>query len=334
MADSSDGKWFCAGLRARGYRPYQCGKLSGDPATVFFRTYGRGPIKVIFCSGMGTRGDMWLQQCQHLTSLGDFEALVVDNRGAGQTQPGSRLAFGRCTTRLMAQDLAEIATSLGWARMGAGVHIIGISMGGMIAQELALLLLPSLRSLTLMSTHAGGDHPFRPALAPLAGAAGVLRVGVERAIARGAEGIIEAKFRLITGPRFNSPARQALRDRTKASRVAKYRRLGPPVHTPLGRFGQFCAVHTHKVSDQRLARIRDSTATCVVIRGTHDKLVAAGHSDHLARALRCPLYILDGVGHAPHLEEPEFVNKLIVDTMRSAERAAVAWRIDAMRSKL
>jgi pimeloyl-ACP methyl ester carboxylesterase len=79
----------------------------------------------------------------------EFQICIFDNRGCGRSScPESKFS-----TSAMAKDTLDLLDHLEWEK----VHVVGISMGGMISQELALLMLPQerLASLALAVTHAG-----------------------------------------------------------------------------------------------------------------------------------------------------------------------------------
>jgi pimeloyl-ACP methyl ester carboxylesterase len=63
--------------------------------------------------------------------------MVLDNRGVGESDRPMRLQSlrGRYTTAEMARDVVEVLDHVGW-RGERSVHVVGLSMGGMIAQEL------------------------------------------------------------------------------------------------------------------------------------------------------------------------------------------------------
>src|SRR3954470_7573226 len=77
-----------------------------------------------------------------------FDVIAFDNRGIGLSGP----IEGPFTILEMAEDTAGLMEELGLE----SAHVVGISMGGMIAQDLALAHPDRLRSLTLGCTYCGG----------------------------------------------------------------------------------------------------------------------------------------------------------------------------------
>lgn len=107
---------------------------------------------VLLIMGMGATRAAWQGQVEALR--GGHQLLTFDNRGIG----GSGPLQGRISIRSMAQDTLALLDHVGWER----AHVVGISLGGMIAQELSLAAKDRVRSLTLITTHAGsrGPGPF------------------------------------------------------------------------------------------------------------------------------------------------------------------------------
>ena len=112
---------------------------------VRIRTQSKGSTFLIFpgewkwIMGLGSFMSSWQRQSKdfgHSQNTNTYqspkyESLVFDNRGMGKSDK----PFFRYSTFEMAKDVVELVDSLGWTE-SRQLHVIGISMGGMIAQEL------------------------------------------------------------------------------------------------------------------------------------------------------------------------------------------------------
>lgn len=115
---------------------------------IYYRTTGEGhPLVMIM--GLTATLDWW--DPSFLERLSErYELLVFDNRGAGRTEAPP----GDVTIPLMATDTAGLMDAVGFER----AHVLGISMGGMIAQQLALDYPGKVDRLVLCATFCGGQE--------------------------------------------------------------------------------------------------------------------------------------------------------------------------------
>ena len=115
-----------------------------------YRITGDGP-PVLFIQGSGLHGDGWLPQVNALAS--HFRCLTFDNRGMGNSQP-----YGTpITVEQMAEDALVLMDSQGWE----SAHVVGHSLGGLIAQQLAIAARNRVRSLSLLCTFSRGADATR-----------------------------------------------------------------------------------------------------------------------------------------------------------------------------
>jgi pimeloyl-ACP methyl ester carboxylesterase len=214
----------------------------------------------------------------------DFDVIAYDHHGVGASTP----LGGPITTREMADDAAAL---LGALELDSA-HAMGISMGGMIAQELALGHPQLIRTLTLGCTYCGGEGSALAAESDLAGLVEAMGSGDrERALRAGWEINV-------------SPAMAADDDAYAAFRaIAMRRAVALPV---IMQQMQACAAHD---TNARLGQIALPT---LVIHGTEDRLLPVQNGKLIAaRIPGAQLEIFDGVGHLFFWERPERSAELV-----------------------
>ena len=115
---------------------------------LFYQVDGpeQGPA-VLFISGLGSDHRRWERIAGPLA--GRYRCITFDNRDCGRS--------GRATAFYAIGDMARDAASLLQALGVAAAHVVGYSMGGAIAQALALDFPRRVRSLTLIATYSSGD---------------------------------------------------------------------------------------------------------------------------------------------------------------------------------
>ena len=113
---------------------------------IYYEVHGEG-FPLIMIMGLSANVDWWdPRMIQKLSK--NFKLVMFDNMGAGRTDVSDR----RYTIKSFAEDTIGLMNILGISR----AHIIGVSMGGMIAQELALNYPEKVEKLVLYSTNCGG----------------------------------------------------------------------------------------------------------------------------------------------------------------------------------
>jgi pimeloyl-ACP methyl ester carboxylesterase len=243
-------------------------RTTSEPRLAFERAGETGP-EVLLVMGLGMRGAVWRPQIERLQ--GDHRLVWFDNRGIGGSDP----IAGLPSMRDFAHDALRVADDAGLG----GFHVVGVSLGGMIAQEVSLLAPARVRSLTLIATHAGGvgglvPHPR--------GFYHFARSFVQRG-----DGRVDALQRLLYPPRF-------LRE---TDRVALAERIASQTGSLADRraaLRQLVAVARH---DTR-ARLREVSVPTLVLKPEEDVLVRPAHADLLAsRIPGARLHTVRGAGH-------------------------------------
>jgi pimeloyl-ACP methyl ester carboxylesterase len=214
----------------------------------------------------------------------DFDVLAYDHRGVG--------ASSRLTGPIAIAELAEDAHRLLEALEIDSAHVLGISMGGMIAQELALAHPESIRTLTLGCTSCGGRGSVDPAPQ-------VTQKLAEGMMSGDREWAIRAAWEVNVSAGF-------ARDTEAWARFLEIGlRRAVSVQVIMAQMG---AILGHDTS-VRLAEIRQPT---LVVHGTLDQLLPEPNGRMIAELIPgARLEIRDGVGHLFFWEEPEHSAELV-----------------------
>lgn len=112
-----------------------------------FKISGQTGPRVLFIQGTGLHGDGWQPQVKALSK--DHQCLTFDNRGMGRSQP---VGQAEISVPQMALDAKAVLDHVGWE----SAHVVGHSLGGLVALQLALTDRPRVASLGLLCTFADG----------------------------------------------------------------------------------------------------------------------------------------------------------------------------------
>jgi aminoacrylate hydrolase len=126
--------------------------LNHHGATLHYELHGAAGEPVLLIQGVGVIGNGWKPQVDGLSA--SHRLLTFDNRGIGQSTLAKGAPF---SIEQMADDARALMDAAGWD----SAHVVGHSMGGVIAQRLALTHPKRVRSLALLCTVARGKDAVR-----------------------------------------------------------------------------------------------------------------------------------------------------------------------------
>ena len=266
--------------------------LTRDGHSIHYETLGdpaSPPLLLIMGLALSSRA--WDRLPERLSDR--FYVIVFDNRGTGRSARRGR-AY---RMRDLADDAAAVVEALGLP----SANVFGISMGGMVAQELALRHPERVRSLALGCTFASWRRSRKPKLRTMLELM-LLHLGVVSP-----EGI----SRIVVSPGWDQQNPGAAVEWIKRAERTALRFA----------FAQMLAIARHGTTE-RLRKLRVPT---LILTGDQDRLVPMSNSEELARAIPgAKLQVLRGAGHAFPLEqEVETISALASHFLAAAEPAAV-----------
>ncbi|KAJ6606561.1 Alpha/Beta hydrolase protein [Mycena vulgaris] len=258
--------------------------------SLYYEVHGTGTEKLVIPSPrLNSSSFAWLSQVQHFGRIFNYSMLVFDNRGVGHS--------GTATVLL---------DYLGWTGKRE-LHVVGISLGGMIAQELATRIPERIASLTLAVTTPGGlpwsNLPPVRLLLPLTFTADIdLKIPI----------ILDMVYPLQW---LEEPAEGDDEGRSNREvQIEIYRRrilITKPQHL-IGFLSQMSAGLTHHVTAQRLRYIAETIPKVLILTGDEDNLVAPSNSRYMKSCMPdAELEEWKATGHALHVQRPKQFNKLL-----------------------
>ena len=263
--------------------------------SLYYEVHGDG-APLLLISGLGGGSWSWYGQIPFFSPR--YRTIVFDNRGAGK----SSVPRGPYTIAGMAQDTLDLLDHL----QADQALVAGLSMGGMIAQELALLAPERIRALVLGCTHCGGALH-------VSASGNVLQAFLQN------DGLSREEILRKNASLFFSEAFRL----TRLKAIDRYIQvqLTSPIRPPHAFEAQVEAIRTF----DRCSRLHRIAAPTLVITGTEDALIPAANARILANRIpHARLHEIPGAGHALHVECRDELNFLMDDffqeTMKGAER--------------
>ena len=254
---------------------------------LYYEIHGAGePLLLI--EGLGYASWSWFRQVEELSYA--YRVVTFDNRGVGQSdKPDIPYSID-----LMADDVAHLLESLNIER----AHILGVSMGGYIAQKLAINYPQMVKSLVLGCTSFGGPQSI-----PLTEEALQSMLKVE---GLNAEEVIRQGFKAAISPKFIKAYPDVV------DQLVAWRLDNPTPRYAWDR--QFAAARAFNLESQ-LHKIKVPT---LVITGSDDIVVPPQNSSLLAERISgAQLVMIPGGGHLFFIEKAEEFNRKVLEFLET-----------------
>jgi 3-oxoadipate enol-lactonase len=256
--------------------------LASDGTRLFVSDHGLGD-DVLFIPGLGYSGWSWRRQVGPISEFARM--LAMDNRGVGHSDKPR----GPYSIEQMADDAYEVLRQ----KATGPAHVVGTSMGGYIAQTLALRHPDAVRSLILVATTSGGE-----------GCTPVPAETLRRWAAAAAYS--PAKFARDTMPLSYAPGWAEQHPAEFEELLALRLQASTPTAAWRAQFDASAAFLREGLPPG------DIDKPVVIAHGTADRVVPYDNAAHLARRHpHASVVTLEGAGHLCWIERPDVFNDIV-----------------------
>ncbi len=272
--------------------------LRANGIEIYYELHGAGePLLLIM--GLGANATAWFIQVPEFSK--HYQVIAFDNRGAGRSEKPNE----PYTIMQMADDADGLMEELGVQ----SAHVFGMSLGGMVAQELALRHPERVRTLVLGGTSCGGPKATPPPPATIQHFITVAGMPIAQAIENG--------MRLLYSDGFIEANREWL-----VKRSLEHAHLMPPPYALQRQVMAVLSFNTHE-------RLHEVHVPSLVITGTDDKIVPSLNSRVLAgRIPDARLIEFEGAGHGFLVERGEETNGAVLEFLEPRRTHFVESRRD------
>ena len=280
------------------YRKKQAQQARVNGADLYYQVEGGGET-LLLVSPLGGDSSFWPRQIQPLSR--SFRVISYDPRGSGE----SSACTATCSTREMAEDALALLAHLGVTR----AHVVGLALGGLVAQEMALLEPGLVDRLVLVSTYARADAP--------------LRAATERwrhvATTQGMEPLFDECLDSLFTPEYI------------ACNYGELENLRTFYHLNLQRPDCFCHQCRAGITHDTRGRLGAIGAPTLVIHGERDSLVDLRLGAELAGGIPgARLLVIDGAPHFLPWENANRFNASLIEFLASSPAVSTVARGDML----
>jgi pimeloyl-ACP methyl ester carboxylesterase len=277
--------------------------ITANGVRLDYEVMGTGP-PLLLLMGLGAGRRAWVAQAPALSRR--LTLYLLDQRGVG----GSDKPPGPYHVRQLAEDADAFLDALGVE----SAHVLGFSLGGVVAQELALLHPARVRSLLLCGAFAGQSRAVRERVMRLARFVGARDPQEILPAARNLDArveprrVLELLVPLLFAPAFWEQAPRGVREALRAAFVDGF--------SLEGFAAQLGAVLEHDALE-RLGGLRSPT---LVIHGDQDRLVPLSEGERLAASIPgAQLLRFPGGTHGFFADQAEAFNQAVLDWVGQIE---------------
>ncbi|UCE09968.1 MAG: alpha/beta hydrolase [Candidatus Thorarchaeota archaeon] len=261
---------------------------------IYYETHGPPEAPpLVLIGGWASYSWTWFRQIPAFRNR--YRCVVFDNRGAGRSsKPDYPYSI-----EMFAEDVVGLMDALDIDR----AHILGISMGGLIAQQIAISYPKRVRSLILVSTHFGGPNHV-----PIDDKTKALLIAIPTETISRAQAT-EMRFRAIFSSQFLQESKSLIES------METWANQHP---APL-----YAQVHQSSAVGEfnSESELRNVTVPTLILHGDSDSAVPTRNGELLARTIpKSKLIILENASHFITIEKYEEVNNAVMEFIDSVEK--------------